>query len=61
MKLAVFGSRTLTDSRVEVEIADFLNEHPEYDTIVTTQEPRGVCEVTQFYCKKNAIPLELHF
>jgi hypothetical protein len=61
MKLAVFGSRTIKDNRVKIEIADFLNEHPNFDMLITTQEPKGVCALAQIYAKENAIPLELHF
>jgi hypothetical protein len=61
MKLAVFGSRSITDNRVKIEIADFLNGHPDFDVLVTTQEPKGVCALAQVYAKENAIPLELHF
>jgi hypothetical protein len=61
MKLAVFGSRTIKDNRVKIEIADFLNEHPDFNMIITTQEPKGVCALAQIYAKENAIPLELHF
>jgi hypothetical protein len=61
MKLAIFGSRSIKDSRVKIEIADFLNEHPEFSTLITTQEPKGVCALAQVYAKENAIPLELHF
>jgi hypothetical protein len=61
MKLGIFGSRSLSDARVRAEIANFLNEHPEYDVIVTTQEPKGVCSLAQKYAKENAVMLELHF
>jgi hypothetical protein len=61
MKLAIFGSRSIKDNRVKIEIADFLNEHPDFNMLVTTQEPKGVCAVTQVYAKENSIPLELHF
>jgi hypothetical protein len=61
MKLAVFGSRSIKDNRVKIEITDFLNAHPDFDILVTTQEPKGVCALTQIYAKENAIPLELHF
>jgi hypothetical protein len=61
MKLAVFGSRSIKDSRVKIEIADFLNGRPGFDMLVTTQEPKGVCALAQVYAKENAIPLELHF
>jgi hypothetical protein len=61
MKLAVFGSRTIKDNRVKIEIADFINEHPDFNILVTTQEPKGVCALAQIYAKENAIPLELHF
>jgi hypothetical protein len=61
MKLAVFGSRSIKDNRVKIEIADFLNEHPDFNMLITTQEPKGVCALAQNYAKENAIPLELHF
>lgn len=61
MKLAVFGSRTITDDRVEAEISEFLQQNAGYDTIVTSQEPKGVCAVAQQYAKHNGIVLELHF
>jgi hypothetical protein len=61
MKLGVFGSRTISDSRGKMEIAEFLLKNPEYDTIVTTQEPKGVCELAQIYAKENSLVLELHF
>jgi hypothetical protein len=61
MKLAVFGSRSIKDNRVKIEIADFLNENPDFDMLVTTQEPKGTCALAQIYAKENAIPLELHF
>ena len=61
MKLGVFGSRSINDNRVKIELASFLNEHADYDTIITTEEPKGVCELAQIYAKENAIPLELHF
>lgn len=44
MKLAVFGSRTLKDDRVKMLIYDEI-ERTGADTIVTTQEPLGVCTV----------------
>jgi hypothetical protein len=61
VKLAVFGSRTIRDNRAEIEITDFINNNPGYDTIVTTQEPKGVCSVAQAYAKKTSMVLELHF
>lgn len=61
MKLAVFGSRSIKDNRVKIEIADFLNKHPDFDMIITTQEPKGVCAIAQVYAKENSMPLELHF
>jgi hypothetical protein len=60
MKLAVFGSRTLKDDRVKMLIYDEL-EKTGADTIVTTQEPLGVCTVAQQVAKEIPIVLELHF
>lgn len=60
MKLAVFGSRTLKDERVKMLIYDAIEEHGA-DTIVTTQEPLGVCTVAQQVAKELSLVLELHF
>jgi len=60
-KLAVFGSRTITDDRVEDEISEFMHANPEYNTIVTSQEPKGACTVAQAYAKQMGYVLELHF
>ena len=61
MKLAVFGSRSIHDDRAEAEISEFLHENPQYNVIVTSQEPKGVCSIAQQYAKKNSMVLELHF
>lgn len=60
MKLAVFGSRTLKDDRVKMLIYDEI-EKTGADTIVTTQEPLGVCTVAQQVAKESCLVLELHF
>ena len=60
MKLAVFGSRTLKDDRVKMIIYDAI-ESTGADTIVTTQEPLGVCTVAQQMAKELCLVLELHF
>ena len=60
-KLGIFGSRAIADDRAEGEIREFLLEHPEFTTIVTSQEPRGICAVAQAYAKKYCLVLELHF
>lgn len=60
MKLAVFGSRTLKDDRVKMLIYDAIEETGA-DTIVTTQEPLGVCTVAQQIAKERSLVLELHF
>ena len=60
MKLAVFGSRTLKDDRVKMLIYDEI-ERTGADTIVTTQEPLGVCTVAQQVAKERCLVLELHF
>jgi len=61
MKLGVFGSRSITDNRIFDILDKFLEERPTFDTIVTAQEPAGVCNVAQAYAQKNAMILELHF
>ena len=60
MKLGIFGSRTLKDDRVRAIIYDEIAKTGA-DTIVTTQEPLGVCTIAQRVAKEAAIPLELHF
>ena len=60
MKLGVFGSRTLKDSRVKEIIIDEIKKTGA-DTIVTTQEPLGVCTIAQQIAKERAMVLELHF
>lgn len=60
MKIAVFGSRTLKDNRVRFIIQETF-EDQKGTILITTQEPAGVCEITQRVAKENAIPLELHF
>jgi len=60
-KMAVFGSRSLFDARVGVVINEVLNEYKGIETIVTTQEPKGVCECAQSVAKQNNMILELHF
>jgi hypothetical protein len=61
MKLGVFGSRTICDSRAALLIAEIVQELGRVTTIVTTQEPRGVCEVAQRFAKEQHLILELHF
>ena len=62
MKLAVFGSRSLQDdARIWDTLDGFLQENPQYDTIVTSQEPSGVCLEAQIYARRNHMVLELHF
>ena len=60
MKLGVFGSRTLKDDRVKFLILDELDKIGA-DTIVTTQEPLGVCTIAQNVAKEQHLILELHF
>jgi len=60
-KLCVFGSRTIWDCRVALEINGIINQMPDITTIVTTQEPRGVCEVGQRVAQERNLILELHF
>jgi uncharacterized phage-like protein YoqJ len=44
-----------------MEIAEYLRQNKHYDTIVTTQEPKGVCQLAQIFAKENSMILELHF
>jgi hypothetical protein len=59
-RLGVFGSRSLTDERVEILILEKMRSG-RFDMIVTCQEPQGVSEVAQRVAKKYGYPLELHF
>lgn len=60
-RLAVFGSRSIQDCRAEIVITEILTEYATIHTVVTTQEPRGVCEIAQAIAKKRSLILELHF
>ena len=60
LKLGIFGSRTLKDDRVKFLILDELDKIGA-DTIVTTQEPLGVCTIAQNVAKEQHFILELHF
>lgn len=59
-KLGIFGSRYLRDERVKIIILEELDACGA-DTIVTTQEPLGVCTVAQNIAKTEHYILELHF
>ncbi|MDR2754422.1 MAG: hypothetical protein LBC20_01825 [Planctomycetaceae bacterium] len=61
MKLGVFGSRTICDVRAALIIAETIQQLNNVTHIVTTQEPRGVCEVAQRFAKEQHLILELHF
>jgi hypothetical protein len=61
MKLGVFGSRTIYDVRAALIIAETIQKLNNITTIVTTQEPRGVCEIAQRFAKEQHLILELHF
>ena len=60
-KVAIFGSRSIMDVRAKVVINEILSEYPTITAIVTTQEPRGVCEIAQAVAKEKSLILELHF
>lgn len=60
MKLGIFGSRSLKDERVKIAIMEEIAKTGA-DTIVTTQEPLGVCTVAQNIVKTEHFILELHF
>jgi hypothetical protein len=59
-RLAIFGSRTLSDERVIELIMEKASSYGA-DCIVTAAEPAGVCAVAQLYAKCSATPLKLHF
>jgi hypothetical protein len=59
-KLAVFGSRSLTDARVSALIGEYYSKLSP-SIIVTSEEPAGVCKLAQNFAKKMSLGLELHF
>jgi len=60
MILGFFGSRTLSGKRVQEIIASEVEKHqPEY--IVTSGGIDGVCKEVERYCKRNAVPIKLHY
>ncbi|MDR1913552.1 MAG: hypothetical protein LBQ68_03600 [Clostridiales bacterium] len=60
-KLGIFGSRSLFDESVRLEINEYLNNNSNITTIVTCQEPRGVSEVAQRVARDRILILEVHF
>lgn len=58
-KLAVFGSRSLSDERVFILISEEMQKG--FTHILTCQEPGGVSEVAQKVAKQYAYPLQCHF
>lgn len=58
--LAVFGSRSLRDERVEILILNYIQKN-NITKVITCQEPEGVSEVAQRVCKKYSYPLQVHF
>lgn len=60
MKLAVFGSRTIKDDTAVFEIERAIQKY-NADTIITAQEPLGVCTVAQQVAKKENLTLILEF
>jgi len=58
--LAFQGSRILDSQKViEIIKMEIEKHNPEY--VITSGEASGVCEKTREYCKRNGIPLKLHF
>lgn len=60
MKLAIFGSRTLSDERVETYIQSKIEEL-QPDTIITSGETTGVSEIARNKARENKIRLILEF
>ncbi len=59
-RLAVCGSRTLSDERVKIILLETI-EAEGITEIVTHAEPEGVCQVARDLARERAIPLKLHF
>ncbi len=60
MKLAIFGSRTLTDERVENTIQDYIDKF-QPECIITSGETSGVNEIARNKARENKITLVLEF
>jgi hypothetical protein len=60
-KVGIFGSRSLFDEMVRIEINEYLHKNPHIAVIVTCQEPRGVSEVAQRVARDTLYQLEVHF
>ena len=60
MNLTIFGSRTLTDTRVENIIQDKISELKP-DAIITSGETAGVCAIARKKARENSIKLILEF
>src|SRR3990172_4411825 len=59
-RLAVFGSRSLDDSRISLIINNEI-ECNSVTEIITAAEPNGVCGIARELCKQRAMPLKLYF
>jgi len=58
--LGFFGSRTLAGRNVtEIIRAECANHEPDY--IVTSGGIDGVCNEVERFCKREAIPIKLHY
>jgi hypothetical protein len=58
--ISFHGSRILDNQKVVDIIEKEINKHnPEY--VVTHGEASGVCAMVRDYCRRNGIPLKLHF
>lgn len=59
MKIAIFGSRTLTGN-LDPLIAAAIDRLKAKE-IITAGEPEGVCNSAREFARRNAIPLKLYF
>jgi len=60
IKLAFFGSRTLSDNRAKILMYEAIELHKP-EEIVTAGEPDGICRLAQEVARELAIPLKLFF
>jgi len=60
MKLAIFGSRTLSDERIDKIIQDKIEQYKP-EAIITSGETSGVNEIARNKAKENKITLVLEF
>ena len=60
MRIAVFGSRSLTGAKTRQTISEYLTANG-CTEIITAAEPTGVCHEAQAVARELSIPLKVYF